>query len=37
VFNGTLRQGGVDTPATMDNVLAALAGKDFFWLDLATR
>jgi magnesium transporter len=34
VLHGTLRQGGVDTPATMDNVLAALAGTDFFWLDL---
>jgi magnesium transporter len=34
VLDGTLRQGGVDSPATMDNVLAALAGTDFFWLDL---
>ncbi len=34
MLDGTLRQGGVDTPATMDNVLAALAGNDFFWLDL---
>jgi magnesium transporter len=31
---GTLRQGGADTPATNENVLAALAGTDFFWLDL---
>jgi len=32
--HGTLRQGGADQPATEENVLAALAGKDFFWLDL---
>ena len=25
---------GADTPATMENIEAALAGKDFFWLDL---
>jgi magnesium transporter len=31
---GTLRQGGTDQPATQENVLAALAGTDFFWLDL---
>jgi magnesium transporter len=34
VLQGTLRQGGADTPATMENVQAALAGNDFFWLDL---
>jgi magnesium transporter len=34
VLTGTLRQGGVDTPATTENVLAALAGNAFFWLDL---
>jgi magnesium transporter len=34
VLTGTLRQGGTDTPATNQNVHAALAGKDFFWLDL---
>jgi magnesium transporter len=31
---GTLRQGGKDQPATEQNALAALAGTDFFWLDL---
>jgi magnesium transporter len=31
---GTLRQDGTDQPATNENVLAALAGTDFFWLDL---
>ena len=34
MLHGTLRQGGADTPATTENVLAALAGADFFWLDL---
>ena len=34
MLTGTLRQGGTDTPATNQNVHAALAGKDFFWLDL---
>jgi magnesium transporter len=34
VLDGTLRRGGHDTPATTENVLAALAGNDFFWLDL---
>lgn len=34
MLQGTLRQGGHDTPATTENVLAALAGTDFFWLDL---
>jgi magnesium transporter len=34
VLIGTLRQGGNDTPATTENVLAALAGTDFFWLDV---
>jgi magnesium transporter len=34
VLTGTLRQGGTDVPATNQNVHAALAGKDFFWLDL---
>jgi magnesium transporter len=33
-MNGTLRQGGRDQAATSENVLAALAGSDFFWLDL---
>ena len=33
-MQGTLREGGVDTPASNENVLAALAGTDFFWLDL---
>ena len=34
VLKGTLRQGGHDTPATLENITAALAGNDFFWLDL---
>jgi magnesium transporter len=34
VLRGTLRQNGVDTAATVENVQAALAGTDFFWLDL---
>jgi magnesium transporter len=34
VLQGTLRQGGNDEQATTENVLAALAGTDFFWLDL---
>jgi magnesium transporter len=29
-----LTQNGTDTEATTENVLAALAGTDFFWLDL---
>ncbi|HEY6425745.1 MAG TPA: magnesium transporter CorA family protein [Acidimicrobiales bacterium] len=36
-MQGTLRQGGLDQPdhpATNENVLAALASTDFFWLDL---
>jgi magnesium transporter len=33
-MKGTLTQNGQQTDATMANVLAALAGKDFFWLDL---
>jgi magnesium transporter len=37
VLHGTLRQGGQDVPATNENVLAALAGTDFFWLDLDDR
>ena len=31
---GTLTQNGQDTPATEENVKAALASKSFFWLDL---
>ena len=31
---GTLRMNGADQPATTENVLAALAGTDHFWLDL---
>jgi magnesium transporter len=31
---GTLRQGGRDQEATSEDVLAALAGTEFFWLDL---
>jgi magnesium transporter len=31
---GILTQGGHDAEATSENVLAALAGKEFFWLDL---
>jgi len=34
VLQGTLRQTGTDQPATAENVLAALAGTDPFWLDL---
>jgi len=33
-MKGTLTQNGQDSEATNENVLAALAGKDFFWLDL---
>ncbi len=33
-MNGTLTQNGATTPATSENVLAALAGNGFFWLDL---
>jgi magnesium transporter len=33
-MKGTLRQNGQDTEATTENVLTALAGTDFFWLDL---
>jgi len=33
-MQGTLTQNGQDQPATSENVLAALAGTDFFWLDL---
>ncbi len=33
-MKGTLTQDGTDTEATTENVLAALAGKRFFWLDL---
>jgi magnesium transporter len=33
-MKGTLTQNGQDTEATNENVLAALAGNDFFWLDL---
>jgi magnesium transporter len=34
VLRGTLRRDGADAPATEENVLAALAGTGFFWLDL---
>jgi magnesium transporter len=34
VLQGTLRRDTHDTPATTENVLAALAGTGFFWLDL---
>ncbi|HTU39532.1 MAG TPA: magnesium transporter CorA family protein [Acidimicrobiales bacterium] len=34
MLKGILRQGTTDTPATQENIAAALAGKDFFWLDL---
>jgi magnesium transporter len=34
VLHGTLRENGADTPATQENVDAALAGNEFFWLDL---
>ena len=33
-MKGTLTQNGTDTEATTENVLAALAGTEFFWLDL---
>jgi magnesium transporter len=33
-MKGTLTQNGQDTEATSENVLAALAGTGFFWLDL---
>ena len=33
-MKGMLTQDGQDTEATTENVLAALAGKKFFWLDL---
>ena len=33
-MKGTLTQNGQETEATSENVLAALAGTDFFWLDL---
>jgi magnesium transporter len=33
-MKGTLTQGGETTDATNKDVLAALAGKEFFWLDL---
>jgi magnesium transporter len=33
-MKGTLTQNGQDAEATTENVLAALAGKEFFWLDL---
>jgi magnesium transporter len=33
-MKGTLTQNGQDTEATSEDVLAALAGKQFFWLDL---
>ena len=34
MLKGTLRQEGADKPATSENVLAALGGTGFFWLDL---
>ena len=34
MLKGTLRQQGGEEPATSEDVLAALAGTDFFWLDL---
>jgi magnesium transporter len=34
VLQGTLRLGGHETPATTENVLAALAGTEPFWLDI---
>lgn len=34
VLKGTLRRDGRDEAATTENVLGALAGTDFFWLDL---
>ena len=33
-MKGTLTQNGQEIEATSENVLAALAGTDFFWLDL---
>ena len=33
-MKGTLTQNGQESEATSENVLAALAGTDFFWLDL---
>jgi magnesium transporter len=33
-MKGTLTMNGTDTDATQEKILAALAGKDFFWLDL---
>jgi magnesium transporter len=33
-MKGTLTQNGVEVEATSENVLAALAGTDYFWLDL---
>ena len=37
MLKGTLRQAGKDESATSENVLAALAGTEFFWLDLDDR
>ncbi|HEX3334319.1 MAG TPA: magnesium transporter CorA family protein [Acidimicrobiales bacterium] len=34
MLKGILRQDGRDEPATSENVLAALGGTGFFWLDL---
>ena len=34
MLRGTLRQEGTDAPATSENVVAALSGTSFFWLDL---
>jgi magnesium transporter len=34
VITGTLRLDGRDQPATSENILAALGGTTFFWLDL---
>ena len=34
MLKGTLRQDGRDEPATSENILAALGGTGFFWLDL---
>ena len=34
MLRGTLHQGDTDAPAATENVLAALAGSAFFWLDL---
>ena len=33
-MHGTLTQSGQAVEATNENVLAALEGKQFFWLDL---